>query len=1270
MADTDDTADSGFSHLRLEHFEQAWRDGPVPQLDAFLDPVPQGASRQMLVMGLIRIDLEYRWKRFTDSTGTTLDSPPDRPFVVADYVSRFPELTDDDSAIEELLVEEHRVRQRWGDRPSDEEFLHQNSSVMTEALKQRVVQSLRTSDTVIPAETSAEADVGFRRIGPYRILRKIGAGGMGEVYLAKQEEPIRRSVALKVIRSGADSEQIIARFESERQALAMMEHPNIARILDGGTTDNGSPYFVMELVQGSPLTEYCNANSLSITKRLELFVSVCRAVQHAHVKGIVHRDLKPSNVLVAMHDGVPVPKVIDFGLAKATQHQIRLSGESVFTELGQVVGTLQYMSPEQASLDDSDVDTRTDIYSLGIMLYELLTGSTPLDRMTLGQNAFLRILELIRDTDPVRPSHRLSRSGDELTEVSRQRRIQPSKLQNVLRGELDWVVMKALEKDRQRRYETADGFATDVLRFLSHEPVLARPPSGTYRFRKFIRKHRGLVTAGVLVASVLLLGIMSATLLWMSAENARDSAEKSEKRSRDVLQIVVESFNSADPNLTGSSGMSARDVLLSAYKSTRDSSLDQSGRMLLLRTLNTCFVGVGELDSAMTAGEETVQLASELFGADHLETLDAMHNLAATYSAAGRIADALQLNEHVAARRTEKLGETDPATLRTLRNLADGYQDAGRIADSLTLIQHVLDVSQKTLGEEHPDTLMTKLNLAGIYEAEDRFDDALQVYQNLQPLMVKSFGADDATTLRFMVDFGDCYVDAGQFDTALKLNLETHPLIVSRFGADHHSTLISMGNLAKSYSMAGNNTESLRIFQEALELCSKSLGAAHPTTLHAINDLATNYSMIDRKADALQLYEKALTLRSANLGSDHPDTLRSMGDVAAALSNSGQQMDRALLLFDTAYLGMYRKFSSDHPDVRLFADNLEITLIRSLESAANLTASEDYATAEVLLKAMADHYGPHKSLVRNVPVQLCHALLSQDKFEEVAEAALVSDTQLESHQQSVRSDAASALASRAVSLLQLNEYEDAIAAAERALAVADIHALDRSRCFSVLSADCARRKSPKEANDFAVRALEDMQTALDDMPFYARPSASRTCARLINVRELCRNDASFSVTLESLTRLQQMIDAVPVLVFSFEEAFAISERIQESAVSNRVISAREMSEIRVICDVYPSWAFFGPLAISEFRMNNFEAAISATMCCIDSQSDQASFTRPDLSDLAVLAMSHFRLGNIKRARELRDQFNEAFESESADEMTIWPPLLDEVNAFFEADEFQ
>jgi serine/threonine protein kinase/tetratricopeptide (TPR) repeat protein len=368
--------------------------------------------------------------------------------------------------------------------------------------------------TIEPPTTESPGTV----IGPYKLLQQIGEGGMATVWMAEQTQPVKRLVAVKLIKAGMDSKQVIARFEAERQALALMDHPNIARVLDGGTTSAGRPYFVMDLVKGVPITRYCDEHRLTPRQRLELFIPVCQAIQHAHQKGIIHRDLKPSNVLVALYDGKPVPKVIDFGVAKAAGK--RLTDKTLFTGFGALVGTLEYMSPEQAEINQLDVDTRSDIYSLGVLLYELLTGSPPLSRKELEKGSILEMLRVIREQEPPRPSTKLS-TAEGLPTLAANRGTEPAKLTKLVRGELDWIVMKALEKDRSRRYETASAFAADVQRYLSDEPVQACPPSAGYRFRKFARRNR----AALAMASLALVSLIAFTVAGLLAYRNRLTEE-------------------------------------------------------------------------------------------------------------------------------------------------------------------------------------------------------------------------------------------------------------------------------------------------------------------------------------------------------------------------------------------------------------------------------------------------------------------------------------------------------------------------------------------------------------------------------------------------------------------------------------------------------------------------------------------------------------------------------------------------------------------------
>src|SRR5262245_30205881 len=362
-------------------------------------------------------------------------------------------------------------------------------------------------------------------IGPYKLLEQIGEGGFGIVYMAEQQQPVRRKVALKVLKPGMETRQVVARFEAERQALALMDHPNIARVHDGGETAGGRSYFVMELVKGVPITQFCDDNQLTPRQRLELFVSVCQAVQHAHQKGIIHRDLKPSNVLVTMHDDKPVVKVIDFGIAKAIGQQ--LTDKTVFTGFAQLIGTPLYMSPEQAEMSGLDVDTRSDIYSLGVLLYELLAGTTPFDQERLSKVSFDELRRIIREEEPLRPSMRVSTLGQAAATASANRQSDPRKLRQLMRGELDWIVMKALEKDRNRRYETASAFAADVQRYLKDEPVEACPPSAWYRFGKFARRRRrALLTAAVGVLAALLTAAGSGVLIWRANRDLHEALDR------------------------------------------------------------------------------------------------------------------------------------------------------------------------------------------------------------------------------------------------------------------------------------------------------------------------------------------------------------------------------------------------------------------------------------------------------------------------------------------------------------------------------------------------------------------------------------------------------------------------------------------------------------------------------------------------------------------------------------------------------------------------
>jgi eukaryotic-like serine/threonine-protein kinase len=643
-------------------------------------------------------------------------------------------------------------------------------------------------------------------IGPYKLLQQIGEGGMGVVYLAEQTEPVERRVALKIIKPGMDTRQVIARFEAEQHALALMDHPNIARVLDAGTTgeraenrgqgreqradseagspanssflppssllpppssfrDPGRPYFVMELVKGIPLTEYCDQQQLTPRERLELFIPICQAVQHAHQKGIIHRDIKPSNILVALYDGRPVPKVIDFGVAKAVSQ--RLTEKTMFTHYGQIVGTLEYMSPEQANLNQLDIDTRSDIYSLGVLLYELLTGATPFDRQRLRSAAFEEMLRIIREEEPPKPSTRLS-TIDTLPSVAANRHMEPKKLSMLIRGELDWIVMKALEKDRSRRYETAIGLANDIQRYLSDEPVVACPPSRAYRFRKFARRNKLALTTAALVALAVLSGLVGTTWQMLRANRATqlahtryeeaEAARQSESQQRRVAEaqrsradseaqrarqeadnartaaaiaqavnefVTEDLLGSADPHAEPDRDLKVREVLDRASGTIEGRFADQPPvKAQILRLLGDTYNSLGEYDKARRHLEQALKLQQEVRGADHAGTLYIARSLAWVDHNEGQYEQSRRVFEDILRRSRDALGPEHPGTLAAQDAIADMDRHLGRYAESEKLHREVLEIQRRVRGPEHPDTLTSMHNLASAIYAQGRYAEA------------------------------------------------------------------------------------------------------------------------------------------------------------------------------------------------------------------------------------------------------------------------------------------------------------------------------------------------------------------------------------------------------------------------------------------------------------------------------------------------------------------------------------------------------------------
>ncbi len=780
----------------------------------------------------------------------------------------------------------------------------------------------------LPTETPLAEAKPLERIGPYRIVEPLGEGGMGAVYLAEQEEPIRRRVALKLVKAGLDTRSVLARFESERQALAVMDHPHIARIFDAGATERGRPYFVMELVRGEPITDYCDRRGLSTRARLELFTSVCRAVQHAHHNGVIHRDLKPSNILVAEADGEPVPKVIDFGIAKAASAPP--AEGTLATQRGQLIGTPEYMSPEQTESGALDVDTRTDVYSLGVVLYELLTGARPFDPERLRSAGPAELQRIIREEEPPKPSTKVSAGGARAGEVATRNATDVRALARQLRGDLDWIVLKAMEKDRARRYETANGLALDIERHLRDEPVLARPPSAAYRLRKFAKRHK----VGVAVASAVVFGIVSAavglTYALFESNRQRALAERARDESEAVTAFLSKMLAAADPRergrdtpvgdlldaasaSIGSEFVGAplveaelRATMGSAYRALGDyaaaeenlaRAVETQRRSLgrehpkALSTMNT--LGIlrgqqGRFAEAESLHAEVLGIQRRVFGDDHPETLESMTNLAAVLSDEGRRGEAVPLMRGAVEGLRRTLGEEDRVTLGAMSNLANLYTDLGRVAEAESLQIRTLAVSRRVRGDDHPETLTTMNVLAALYIAQRRHAEAEPLLEALVAARRRMLGDDHPETLTAMNNLASLYFDVGRFGESTALHREIHETRRRVLGEEHIHTLVSMSNLGDAQTHAGQAALAEPILSTAVKSAARVVGSGHPLHAVTMRKHGVCLARLGRYGEAEATLLEARRLIAAAYGPDHERTRLAERDLADLYESWGR----------------------------------------------------------------------------------------------------------------------------------------------------------------------------------------------------------------------------------------------------------------------------------------------------------------------------------------------------------------------------------------------
>ncbi len=724
------------------------------------------------------------------------------------------------------------------------------------------------------------------RIGSYRILRVLGEGGMGIVYEADQVEPVRRRVALKILKPGMDTKQILARFEAERQALAVMEHPNIAKVLDAGATEGGRPYFAMELVHGVRLTDYCDQHRLPIRQRLELFIDVCHAIQHAHQKGVIHRDLKPSNVLVTEREKKPTPMVIDFGIAKAISQP--LTERTLVTEHGQALGTPAYMSPEQAAMSGLDVDTRTDVYSLGVMLYELLVGHLPLDPDEVGINAFFARL-LMHEMDHRRPSAEFKTPGENVTIIAKLRQADASALHRALQGDLDWIVMRAIDTDRNRRYETVNGIAMDIQRHLDDEAVLARPPSTRYRLAKFVRRNRTAVAAGAVIAASLVVGTGAATVGMVRATRAEAAAAREAEAAQQVSDFLVGLFEVSNPSEARGDAVTAREILEVGAERIAAELADQPVvQARLLNTIGTVFTQMGLLDRARPLLQQALALREAELGANHVDVGASLYQLAWLSRVQGNLSGAEPLARRALSITEKALGPDDPEVARSAGNLAAIYMSQGKFSDAEPLFQRAVAIDERAPNPNQARVASSISNLGTFYLRRGRLDEAESQLERALEIRERVLEPDHASLAANLLNLGAVYWTKGRYGDAESVYQRAREIFEKTLDPEHPRMASILNNLGETYLALERYDEAEPLLTRALTVKERIYDPSHTsiaTTVHALANLHRHqrrYGLAERE------YQRALRIRERAMGPTATMVADTLEDYGRMLREAGR----------------------------------------------------------------------------------------------------------------------------------------------------------------------------------------------------------------------------------------------------------------------------------------------------------------------------------------------------------------------------------------------
>jgi serine/threonine protein kinase len=781
-------------------------------------------------------------------------------------------------------------------------------------------------------------------IGPYQLLQLIGEGGMGQVWLAEQKQPVHRRVALKLIKVGMDTQEVVARFESERQALALMDHPAIAKVFDAGSTPEGRPYFVMEYVAGLPINEYCDRHRLTMRQRMELFIQVCEGVQHAHQKAIIHRDLKPSNILVTEVDGKPAPRIIDFGIAKATSPPV--DAATMFTRVGSVIGTLGYMSPEQAGSGGEDIDTRSDVYSLGVVFYELLVGALPLDFKKLAHEDALRRL---REQDAPRPSTRLRTLGGDSAMTAQNRGADLPTLTRQLQGDADAIALKALEKDRQRRYASPSELAADLERYLRNEPVSAHSPSRAYRARKYIRRHRvGVALASAMV--LLLLGFAVAQAVELrTIRKERDRADR-------ITGFMTDMFKVSDPSEARGNDIRVREVLDKASTQIVTGLANEpEDQARLMQVMSNVYRNLGLYSQSESLSRRALAIETRVLGADNPDALKSMDTLSGVLDDESRYQEAEKMARETVERRTQVRGAEDRDTVNATRQLALILIDEGHYAQAEPVSRKTFEIARSKFGPVDPATVAAEAVLAINLAYAGKLAESEKAFREVLQADLATIGPDDSLTLKAESNLGSILLHEDKPAEAEKLFRAIIEKQTRTLGPDHPGTLLTMGNLGLALNDEERYPEAEKVFRETLAIKTKKLGAEHRSTLVTAGNLGNVLRHEGKYAEAEQLIRQTLAIEERTLGKDHSDTLVSKAVLGQVLDEEKHYPEAERVLREV-YDSMLRVLGQDHADTAETAYELAVVYAaegKKAEAVTWLTTAVDHGLSNTMDLALS-----------------------------------------------------------------------------------------------------------------------------------------------------------------------------------------------------------------------------------------------------------------------------------------------------------------------------